>query len=493
MKKISIIISLLLAITGAGCGDFLNLVPKNKKIVGNVEDVKAELFAYLSSLTYSYSLTNPSFGTASFRFPFYNDVAGQLCLYEDDIDMTHFSDHADVDDDCRKIYDESVDWKGVNLSSNLWGSCYSTIGFMNNIIDDLIKVGGYSEAEYETIVGEAKVIRAYHVFKLLQFFAPYDNDKLGIPLNFDSENVEPSKRWSQRAVYQKIVDELTEVLEFKTGPEKWNIFYQPEIVKALLAQMYWFKAGSAAAEASDWEKAEMYSSELLGNYVLENEVSILAEIFSPAVKEYTLLNPNYLLRFSYSQVWGYGSKRTGFWASGNAQRVSSDLLALYGENDIRLQAWFKHVEDNGEEYYGINKPAYAYPISEITVLFRSAELYLINAEAHYRLSDLPKARAMIEDFKRARQGDFDAFADDRILDEILVERRKEFCYEGGSRWLDMKRLGIQVGRRGVDKEGEGTKMYNLEADDYRYALPIPSGIELDYNKIEQNPGWGNLN
>ena len=29
----------------------------------------------------------------------------------------------------------------------------------------------------------------------------------------------------------------------------------------------------------------------------------------------------------------------------------------------------------------------------------------------------------------------------------------------------------------------------LTADDYRYTLPIPVDIEIDYNDIPQNPGW----
>lgn len=101
---------------------------------------------------------------------------------------------------------------------------------------------------------------------------------------------------------------------------------------------------------------------------------------------------------------------------------------------------------------------------------------------------------MLENFKRARIPDFEGFSGVDVLEEILNERRKEFCYEVGTRWLDMKRLGIETSRVGMSKEGEGTKVYELKSDDYRYALPIPDGIELDYNnKVEQNPGWGNLN
>lgn len=55
--------------------------------------------------------------------------------------------------------------------------------FLNVILDDWEKAGGYTQAEYETITGEVKTIRAYYIFKLLQFFAPYNSDKLGIPLN----------------------------------------------------------------------------------------------------------------------------------------------------------------------------------------------------------------------------------------------------------------------------------------------------------------------
>ena len=70
---------------------------------------------------------------------------------------------------------------------------------MNVILDDLEKAGGYTQAEYETITGEVKTIRAYYIFKLLQFFAPYNSDKLGIPLNLDSINLPeggcPSERF----------------------------------------------------------------------------------------------------------------------------------------------------------------------------------------------------------------------------------------------------------------------------------------------------------
>ena len=153
MKKGLIVIWILLLISSVSCKDFLNLVPKNKRIVANVEDVKTEMLTYLAAITYSAGLIQPSYGGSVFRFPLYNDMATRLCLYEDDIDMSYYSDHTDIDEKSMGVYTECIDWKGISIANVLWEKCYGAIGFMNVIIDDLEKAGGYTEAEYETIVG----------------------------------------------------------------------------------------------------------------------------------------------------------------------------------------------------------------------------------------------------------------------------------------------------------------------------------------------------
>ena len=491
MRKGSIIIWLLL-LSSVGCKDFLNLVPKNKKIVANVEDVKTEMLTYLAAITYSVGTIQPSYGGSVFRFPLYNDIATRLCLYEDDMDMSYYSDHADIEEKAVNAYNECIDWKGLTIANVLWEKAYGAIGFMNVIIDDLEKAGGYTKTEYETIVGEAKTIRAYYIFKLLQFFAPYQDDKLGIPLNLDSENVTPSDRLSQKEVYRIIIRELEEVLSYETVRDKWNMFYYPGIVKAILAQVYMFKAGSAAAEDTDWANAEKYSGELIEGYEPENQTELLSSMFAGSVREYQVANPNYQLRMTYRRQCDLGNIFTSIWAEGLAQRASDELLSMYDENDIRLAAWFKKVEEGNRMLYYVFKPAYTRSINEITVLFRTAEMYLINAEAKCKLNRVAEAKNMLETFKNARIPNFGEYTGDDVLGEILKERRKEFCYEAGTRWLDMKRLGIEVSRVGTSKKGQGVETYVLKADDYRYTLPIPMGTELDYNKIEQNPGWGNL-
>ena len=291
------IIMCILVFGIVGCKDFLNLVPKNKRVVANLEDVKTELLTYLAAITYSTGGLSPSYGGSVFRFPLYNDVATQLCLYEDDMNMSYYSDHSSIEEKAMNVYTECIDWKGGSLAGVLWEKCYGAIGFLNVILDDLEKAGGYTQAEYETITGEVKTIRAYYIFKLLQFFAPYNSDKLGIPLNLDSENVIPGGRLSQREVYRIVIRELEDVLEYETVREKWNIFYYPGIVKAILAQVYMFKAGSAAAEESDWANAEKYSGELIAGYEPENREDILFNMFSGTVREYQVVLVIFFLVF----------------------------------------------------------------------------------------------------------------------------------------------------------------------------------------------------
>jgi len=49
---------------------------------------------------------------------------------------------------------------------------------------------------------------------------------------------------------------------------------------------------------------------------------------------------------------------------------------------------------------------------------------------------------------------------------------------------------LAVNREALDPESDEVKIYSLEKDDYRYALPIPAESEMNYNdKMEQNPGW----
>ena len=96
---------------------------------------------------------------------------------------------------------------------------------------------------------------------------------------------------------------------------------------------------------------------------------------------------------------------------------------------------------------------------------------------------------MLLEFRRNRIPNYNETIGNDVLQEVLIERRRELCYEYGSRWLDMKRFGLTC-KRTYQEEGSTDIVEDvLSSNDYRYALPIPTDIEIDYNNIPQNPGW----
>lgn len=483
----------LLLVVCLSCKDYLNLIPKNEQIVANVEDVRTELLAYWASHLWN-TLPLPTYGQATLSLPMYNDVNCQLALYEDNLDLLHFKDHSSVNNDCMNRYYEGEDWKARGMASTIWWNGFSSIGYMNAILDDLAKVDPTRE-ELETIGGEAKVIRAWNIFKLLQFFAPYGNDRLGIPLNLDSENVTPGGRRTQTEIYGIIEHELLEVLEYRTPGKDWNFFYSPAFVRSLLAEMYLFRAGSAAAKETDWESAEKYSGEMILDYVPEDQAQVLRETFAADRQSFVTNHSLYALKLASKREFRVGGNFTGIWGLGNAQQPTSELWDLYELEDIRREAWFKAEENEGVKMYYVVKPVtYSWgPVGDIQVFYRKADLYLMNVEAKCHTGKEDEAARMLAAFREARMPGTTQTVDGNVLDELRKERRKEMCFEYGSRWLDMKRWGLSCSRPAYDKESGAVKIYTLEADDYRYALPIPYDTELDYNNIPQNPGWTNFN
>ncbi len=492
--RIRVFIPLLLMCIS--CKDYLDLIPKNEQVVANIDDVRTELLTFWAAHVYAnggnYLAIFPSYGMSMLSLPIYNDVNSQLAMYEDNLNMVHFTDYVS-NNDCMNCYWQSVDWKSRTLASTIWQYGYVSIGFMNAILDDLAKVP-HSTEEAETIGGEAKVIRAWCIFKLLQFFAPYGNDRLGIPLNLDSENVTPSDRLTQTKVYEVIERELLEVLTYTTPGKEWNFFYSPAFIRSVLAEMYLFRAGSAAAKPTDWEQAERYTAELIASYSPEDTPELLRVTFTGERVAYEVNGSLYALKLATKREFRIGDNYGGIWGLNNYQQPAEELWALYEPEDIRRIAWFGEGDQDGVPVYFIRKPVTSRigPVYDVSVFYRKADLYLMNVEAKCHLGREKEAAEMLTEFRKARIPGTEQSVKENVLEELRKERRRELCFENGSRWLDMKRWGIRCTRPAYDQATGVVKEYTLEADDYRYALPIPEGIELDYNNIAQNPGWTNF-
>lgn len=488
MKKLLLFICIIGICTS--CKDFLNLTPKNQVAVYTLEDVKQTMSSYLFAMASNDQ--DIYFNGETINYPFDPDITESLVMYGDDVSMLDWF-YYQIGWYYEDLYQENIEWNGLRLASQLWKRLFLSIGYMNEIFHNLENVpdkdGNYDD--YMRIKAEAKLFRAYYVFKLTQFFSPYKDNRLGIPLNLSSDNVIASERWKQTDVYKFILDELHEVEQYEVLPTKWDVMYNQEVIHSLLAEVYWYKAESAAAEDTDWSNAEKYSNLIVAKRKLATTREELFSMFIPDDKPIGIVKDNLftILQFVY-----YDQDKTGYsfgpWgAEDERQLPTQELVKLYEKNDIRLDAYLGYQEMDGSDKWYVQKwNTYKKHYNVVRALFRVAEMYLINAEAKARMGQMDQAKEVLEKFKSSRIPGYGSFTGD-VLQEILNERRKEFCYEGDFRFIDMKRLSLRIERKGLDVNDDSIHTFNLESDDYRYTLPIPYDAELKYNNIEQNPGW----
>jgi hypothetical protein len=126
----------------------------------------------------------------------------------------------------------------------------------------------------------------------------------------------------------------------------------------------------------------------------------------------------------------------------------------------------------------MSKSGFAY--ADNVPVIRKSEMHLNRAEANYRLNNESAALTELNAFKALRGLPAVTLSGTALLEEILLERMKEFIGEG-QRFFDLKRNG-----RGIVKT---TPAVNLAFDDFRILPPIPQR-EVDGNpNIKQNRGY----
>lgn len=467
------------------CNNFLNVTPKNVISMDDLESIKNSLGGFL------YNVAEDGSGRNSMPWsPFDGSRFYSFWLYSDIWDLNSYA--ADELDDYEI---QKIDWRNED-TQGLWGDYYSVIGFMNLIINEALVAEG-DEGMRDYILGEAYTMRAYCFFKLVQYYAPYNDNELGIPICLESEedleNVSLVRR-TQTEVYSQILADLGEAekcLERTPTREGYNVMYKSTIINRLFAEIYHFKAMSAAAEATDWENAIKYADRETNGKMVTSDYSIISQVFNAGI---TALDndPECGIRCSSSGAYGMNS----FFSSNS--EPNQDFYKEYfpeDEGDIRRN-WYQEVEVYD---YTIWDYVYKLKINKFSTYtdylagwyylycgFRLSEAFLIQAEAYVMTDQLAEARDILDRFKSCRYTNSYVVPEDKeaLLQDIYRERKKEFLAELDYAWLDMKRLGVEMERT------VGGQTFKLNgADDYRYAFPIPT-YELENNKeMVQNPVW----
>ena len=332
-----------------------------------------------------------------------------------------------------QIYNKAIPINNSFIAST-WNETYQVINTANNVLDAIEKV---EEVRRDAVEGEAKFIRALAYYNLITVFAKSYNDgspttKPGVPIVLDPtrEINEDSQvaRASVEEVYGQIISDLIDA-KAKCGDDTDAFFATTYSASAMLARVYLQKGDypNALTEAnrvivdSAFELTETYAESFPGDgNAPASRTNTVEEIFSIQVTETS----------------GVNDFNTYFSTSGRGDiDINPDFYAEFDENDQRGQ-FFYPVSG----FLFTNKFESLY--SNVTVL-RLAEMYLIRAEANFRLGSSVGATP-VEDINVIRERSSAPRVTTVSLDSIITERRHELAFEGFA-INDAKRLEMNVG------------------------------------------------
>lgn len=477
---------LIIVVAFSSCRNFLDVTPKNVISMQDMPNIKRTMGGFL----YNVVVQNGGGVTGSILpwSPFSPGRFSSMSSASDEWDLRRIVEK----DGATQSDILSVSWSSTSTSS-LWSGNYEIIGFMNNLLNEANNQQERGEM-YDYVTGEAHFFRAFSFFKLIQYFSPYNDNRLGIPIclnTFDAYKDQILTRQTQQAAYKQILEDLHAVEERleRTNPrEGYSVTFNRSVLNRMFARVYLFKAGSASKESTDWANVAKYAGIENEGVTLCNDSVKLKNFFNLDVK-----NGLSILEGIESpiRVVGDNGATLGGYLNEGSKLPSSEYLNMYEHYDIRRKLYWNEalsiknpITGLYETTAGIRK--YTKTNSWLSAEFRQAESFLMEAEA-LAYSNPAAAAAVLLRFKQARYTIPVTVPStkDEILKEVYRERQKEFLVESDFRWIDMKRLGVKVTRE------IGDAKYTLEPDDYRYTFRIPdSEIDNSIYVIENNPGWG---
>ncbi|GJM63256.1 RagB/SusD family nutrient uptake outer membrane protein [Persicobacter diffluens] len=471
MKKIFYIFFLTVLSLGACTQDFLQREPsdaiEDDRVFGSYVTAKAALVgAYNQLSVYSFD---------GLFIPIMSDIIGEDVMINSVDNWNWFV----------AVYQMNV-LPNYTFADSPWWTSYKMIYDANRIIENAQSVPDATDAQRNQLEAEARVLRAYGHLKLVQMFAPaYKEDPSAMAIlkadRIRGINEEPMPRATLQEIYDFMIEDLNiasgmfeSISELEDG--KSVGFFTKRSAQALLARAYlnmedWESAKNAAVEAHEGLEL-MTANELLGGFMMRNRETIFTIAYTQDNNNVYLTIPSF-----YWPVAGYSS-----------MRANDDFVDLFSGQDYRSNFFLRDNEID-ENRHLILKYGHNMVVGNAErISIRASEMVLIEAEAEAELGNDKAAQEALHRIQmRANpSAPISTATGQALIDEILVERRKELFGEG-FRWNDIKRRSLPLKRT-----GDHWVMIDMDINDpdyYKMTFPIPQS-EMDANRnMIQNPGY----
>lgn len=364
-----------------------------------------------------------------------------------------------------------------------WSQAYKVIYDANSIIDNANFIPDATEDQKNTLIGEAKVIRAFMMLRLTEMYAPaYASDPNALSImNANmavSAESEDFPRATNEEIYDQIESDLLSAINL-LGNYSDKGFFDKRGAQAVLARTYLNKG--AYEQARDMAKLAhegltlMSVNEMYGGFNYRNSETIFTVAYTPEDNNIYLSIPSF-----YWPVAGYSSIR-----------ANDAFVDQFSFSDVRKGFFLKEPEIDENRNLVLKFAHYQTVGNAEKISIRASEMHLIEAECEAELGNFTAAQdALFMVQQRSIAGAAKSTAiGQELVEEILLERRKELFGEG-FRWNDIKRRSLSFKR-----EGDHWAKFDFGANDadyFRLTFPIPQS-EIDANskisQSEQNAGY----
>ena len=417
-----------------------------------------------------------------------------------------------------RLIGENNNQPGAHFQAGFWQNSYFAINEANLILAALSGVEGASAAQLARWEGEAKFLRGLYYFDLVKVYSyiptalyqPGVIDQGGIPLV--TEGIITSgpalSRQSPRATIDEVYAQIYKDLEDAKrllGAGRGVQYGSGAAASALLSRVALYRGDypkvvtesglalassvgtvlSGAAYVNGWRAPVNPESMFEVRFALaEESIGVNESLQSSYTALLNLTNKNaqggwgdFIPNATVRGLFGLAALQTGNPATDNNNwdvTRNTDVRALLYTTGNTVRGAGRQIECTKF----MSKSGFAY--ADNVPVIRKSEMHLNRAEANYQLKNEAAALTELNAFKALRGLPAVTLAGNALLEEILLERFKEFAFEG-QRFFDLKRYG-----RAIVKT---TPAVNLAFDDFKILPPIPQR-EVDGNpNLKQNKGY----
>lgn len=496
----------ILLTAGSCSSDFLETSPTDSVGAGDAVSTPANLLAIINGMHRDmYVRQNSSQGQSG--------QAGIMLMMEAAADDVVWPSNGN------NWYLTTIRWQdqGTDTSSYTYYPYqfyYALIHNANIVIGNADKVYSLDPNTTNLALGEALAYRAFCYYNLVQFYggryaAGTTNSQLGVPLRLD-ESTNPIPRNTVEEVYKQINADLQLAITKLTGitrPDKSH--FNVNIVKGLVARV--------ALTQGNYALAAQNAKEARAGFALMDNATYTAGFNDAGNGEWmwgTIMQKDQ--SDGFGNFSAYMSRNFNSTQIRQAPKVvNTKLFNAFPATDVRTKVidptglhlpWLSVPDPKNPGKY-VRAAAYsAYSIFPYTSqkfmvkdytdatadvpYMRSAEMYLIEAEARAMNNDEAGSKAVFNELQKNRNPSYAGATTTgpAYVNEVLNSRRLELWGEG-FRWFDLKRLNQPLDRTGTGWTTVVTNsVMTIPVTDKRWQWQIPrAAVNASGGVLVQNP------